>query len=56
MAERSLYKTVERSSHTKSSMALSEKQKKEINRQKYFTAVALVLMLVVIVCTFWMVG
>ena len=37
-------------------MALDEKQKKEINRQKYFTAFALVLMVVVITLTYWMVG
>jgi len=33
-------------------MALSEKQKKEISRQKYLTAGALVLMFVVIVVTY----
>jgi hypothetical protein len=37
-------------------MALSEKDKKEIGRQKYFTALALVLMLVVIVITYVIVG
>jgi len=37
-------------------MALDKKQKKEINRQKYFTAFALVLMIVVIIATYWMVG
>jgi uncharacterized membrane protein YvbJ len=37
-------------------MALSEKQKKEISRQKYLTASALVLMLIVIVVTYWLVG
>jgi hypothetical protein len=37
-------------------MALSEKQKKEISRQKYFTAFALVLMFVVIVVTYIMVA
>ena len=37
-------------------MALDEKQKKEINRQKYFTAFALGLMVVVITLTYWMVG
>ena len=41
---------------TDKNMALDEKQKKEINRQKYLTAGALVLMLIVIVATFWMVG
>ena len=33
-------------------MALSEKDKKEIDRQKYLTASALVLMIVVIVVTY----
>ena len=33
-----------------------EKQQKEINRQKYFTAFALVLMVIVITATYWMVG
>jgi|TARA_B100000745_G_scaffold180325_1_gene118111 hypothetical protein len=37
-------------------MALSEKQKKEISRQKYLTAGALVLMLIVMVATYWLVG
>ena len=37
-------------------MALSEKDKKEISRQKYLTAGALVLMIVVIVVTYIIVG
>ena len=37
-------------------MALSEKDKKEMSRQKYLTASALVLMLIVIVVTYWVVG
>ena len=37
-------------------MALSEKEKREISRQKYFTAFALVLMLIVIVVTYVIVG
>ena len=35
---------------------IPEKQQKEINRQKYYTAFALVLMVVVISATYWMVG
>jgi len=35
---------------------IPEKMQKEINRQKYFTAVALILMLVVMVVTYILVG
>ena len=38
------------------SRMIPESQQREINRQKYFTAFALVLMIIVIVATYWMVG
>jgi len=35
---------------------IPKRQQQEINRQKYFTAFALVLMIIVIGLTYWMVG
>ncbi len=40
----------------RSRVMIPENQQREINRQKYFTAFALILMVIVIVATYWMVG
>ena len=37
-------------------LMIPQRQQREITRQKYYTAVALVLMVVVISATYWMVG